>query len=229
MLVNNLRTIIIRCIVALFPICGLHVCSPNGFAQVLQSTEEDTDDPGVNIGTQIFVGLFGNTAQMMPLITHYQIRDEIELSMEQHDDLLPHIEAWRDVYKPAVRGESEDQTKWIKILDKILLPHQMERLEQIHWQAMGLNALSSPHFAERVGATREEIANYHRLVKTIDKQAAKAREEAIRNGSTEIKFVTDLQNKVESQVKSLLPEEKWKKFAELKGKKFNLEGLKRRR
>jgi DNA-binding transcriptional regulator YiaG len=172
----------------------------------------------------IYDGLFGREGQLMPLLTHRIVREEIEMSRSQHDTLIPHIAKWRASFNRKRISDQNDQTKWIDIIDDVLLPHQINRLNQIHWQAMGIHALGSPHFARRLGISRDQAKAYERLQKKTPQEYQQYIKnlEATKNRS---KVARDFKQKLSDRVKDLLDEKQWKKLIELMGKPFDLERL----
>jgi len=175
----------------------------------------------------IYRGTKGDDAQLMPLITHLKVRRDIELSLEQHDELKPHIALWKESFVEDKPDKFRDQTKWIKILDEILLRHQMERLEQIHWRAMGIHVLGSPRFQERLKLTQEEKQDYHRLRRYITKESDAIMKKRDGDSQGHAKRVAAMTKNIELKVKELLDEEQLKQFAKLLGKPFDLEDISR--
>lgn len=174
----------------------------------------------------IYAGTKGDDAQLMPLITHVKVRREIGLSPAQHEELKPHLKRWKELFKEERREKFRDQTMWIKILDDILLPHQLERLEQIHWQAMGLHVLGSPHFARRLKLTEEQSHEFDQLRIYIAKESAKISKtgEGTRDHA---KMVAEMTKNIQVRVKKLVTKKQLGEFARLLGKPFDMEGISR--
>ncbi|HIM30390.1 MAG TPA: hypothetical protein EYG57_12705 [Planctomycetes bacterium] len=172
----------------------------------------------------IYQGLFGREGQLMPLLTHRIVRDEIELSRDQHDALLPHIAKWKASFNHEQMSVHSDQTKWIKILDDVLLPHQIARLRQVHWQAMGIHALGSPHFVKRLGISRDRVRAYARLQKTTAREYQEYTKN-LETTKTPAKVAREFRKKLSDRVKDLLTEEEWKKLIKLMGPPFDLRRL----
>ena len=175
----------------------------------------------------IYMGTKGDDAQLMPLITHRKVRRDIELSLEQHDELKPHIALWKESFVAGKPDKFRDQSKWIKILDDVLLRHQMERLEQIHWRAMGIHVLGSPRFQERLKLTREETQGYERLRRYMTKEGDTIMKKRGDNSQGHAKRVAAMMKNIELKVKELLDEEQLKQFKKLLGKPFDLENISR--
>ncbi len=71
----------------------------------------------------VYDGTKGDSAQLMPLVTHVKVRREIDLSTQQWKDLQPHLKRWKESFKPDKPDEFRDQSEWIKVLDEVLVRH----------------------------------------------------------------------------------------------------------
>ena len=174
----------------------------------------------------IYYACTGDEGQLMPLISHRKVRIDIELSQAQYDELRPHLDRWQATFKRDQPDKFRDQSKWIKILDDVLLPHQMERLEQIHWQAMGLHVLGSPRFTKQLKMTKkesEEFASIRKYLQIESKKISEKGPEAKDNPQR----VAEMMKTVQTRVKALLPEERQREFKKLLGKPFDMEGVSR--
>lgn len=112
-----------------------------------------------------------------------------------------------------------------KVAD-ILLPHQMDRLEQIHLQARGITALSEPELQAKLEITDEQK---QQMVSTREELETTMRErmrEAFQGGGDAegrqqlMAQMTEMRRDVENKILALLTDDQKKAFEEMKGEAF---------
>ncbi|MBM3999539.1 MAG: hypothetical protein FJ297_08385 [Planctomycetes bacterium] len=123
----------------------------------------------------------------------------------------------------AEKAEKEARAK----LAEILLPHQMERLEQLSLQQRGVAALMDPAIQTKLNITEEQKG---KLQKAQEETSAKMRElfqgagggggGAGGNREEIMKKMTELRKASEGGVLAVLTAEQTKAFEEMKGKAF---------
>ena len=183
---------------------------------------------------------------VMQLLQVDEVREEIELTDDQVETIKkaadeqrrgrgdrPNFRDMSDEERQAflaeARERAEKQAKQAKEkIDEILLPHQIERLDEIALQMRGAAALTDKEIAAKVGLSEENI----QAVKEATEQARESMGERMRElfaqgrdggGREEMrKKFQELRKEMEDEVLAVLSEDQRQKFAELKGEPFEL-------
>lgn len=108
-----------------------------------------------------------------------QVREEIELIEDQQTQLTEFAESLRDEMRGQFEGlrdlpegerrerfeaaQAEVTEKVRAKVEEVLLPHQIERLEQIQLQLRGAGAVAEPEVAEKLGLSEDQISEIETL------------------------------------------------------------------
>lgn len=187
----------------------------------------------------------GGGFNVMGLLAVEEVRAEIELTEEQQDDVRKAAEEARDNRPPRgerpnfremsdeereqffaeMRERAEKRAQEAKEqLAEILLPHQLERLDQIALQIQGVGALANAEVAKKIGLDDEQV----KTIQTEMQEARNGMREKIREmfaaGDREgmREKIEALRKEVDEQVLAKLTDEQREKFAELKGEPFDM-------
>ncbi len=179
-----------------------------------------------------FGGRFIGPMLMVGLLRNPQVQQELKLTDQQKQQLEQMGQQWREKMRglrdlppeerrqrvEAMRSEVEKQ------LSTILNDQQMKRLKQIALQVEGYAALGRPEIAEQVGLTKEQ----RQKVGDILRQAAEKRREVFQQGQGDrqaaFQRMREIRQWVDSEIEKLLTAEQKKKWQELIGAPFKLEG-----
>ncbi len=193
-------------------------------------------------------GGIGGGMGVLGLLRIEQVQKEIELLDDQKADLEKLGEkaraAMQEVFgnfrnlsreemqqrREEIQQKMQEQQKKLQAeLEKILLPHQLERLEQIRIQLMGIRALEDPEVAEKLNITDAQKEK----IRQVQEQAREKMREAfqgMRGGQGQRpdpqamrEQFTKLREQIEKDVLAVLTPEQKKKFEELKGEPFELD------
>jgi hypothetical protein len=180
----------------------------------------------------------------MGLLGVEEVRAEIELTAEQQDQVRKAAEAARSNRprgeRPNFQEMSEQQREQFfaemreraekraaedkKTLADILVPPQLERLDQIALQIQGVGALANAEVAEKIGLDDEQIKTIQtELQEAMNGMREKMREMFAggdREGMRE--KVESLRKELDTQVLAKLTDEQRKRFEELKGEPFEM-------
>jgi hypothetical protein len=180
----------------------------------------------------------------MQLLMMDEVREEIEVTEDQAESIRKAAEEQRAGRDRADRPNFRDMTdeerekamaemrerfekdaKEAKAkISEILLPHQMERLDQIALQMQGAMALVNDDVAKKVGLSEKDIENV--------KQAAEKAQQSMRDQMREIfgagdregmaEKVQALRKKMDDDVLAVLSDVQRESFEKMKGEKFEL-------
>jgi thiol-disulfide isomerase/thioredoxin len=147
--------------------------------------------------------------------------DQIEEAADEID--LP---LWRLRDSPSDK-RSEQAVKLIDQLDRrlseILSVRQMERLDQIVWQAQGVEAILEPEVAARLKLSPEQIANISALLSSAYKRVAELRlNPQIRSESVRGTYIQKVRAETSQNIIALLNTFQQNTFAVLMGRSINL-------
>ena len=181
-----------------------------------------------------------------PILGSPEVAKELELSEEQIADIKKmgeEMRAQRGEDRPNFRDMSEeDRTKALEEmrkrgeeqakvvrgkLEKILLPHQFERLEQINLQMQGVGALNNAETAAKLGLTEEQKQKISEVVRT-NMESMRERmgqmRDAFQGGdrAAAMEKMTALRKESDGKVLAVLNDEQRKKYEEMKGKPFEM-------
>lgn len=192
---------------------------------------------------------------VMQLLQVEQVHEEIELTEDQIASIKTAAEAQREGRAGRDRGDrgdrpnfremsEEDRAKFFEEMRErgekeakeskekiaeILLPHQMERLDEIGLQVQGAVALLNSDVAEKVGLAEEDVEKVKQTIATAqegmrDKMRAMfgggGGNRPDREALTE--KIRELREGMNDEVLAVLSEDQRKKFEELQGEKFEL-------
>jgi hypothetical protein len=202
---------------------------------------------GRGFGGPGFGGRPGGGFNVMMLLGVEEVREEIELTEEQQEEIRKVAEEARSNRQPRgerpnfrdmsdeereklfaeMRERAEKQAKEAKeTLSEILMLPQMARLDQIAMQVQGVAVLANAEVAERIGLDDEQV----KTIKTEIDEATTGMREKIREifsgggGNREgmREKIEALRKDVDQEVLAKLTDEQRKKFEELKGEPFEM-------
>ena len=124
-----------------------------------------------------------------------------------------------------MRKRGEEQAKVVREkLGGILLPHQMERLEQISLQMQGTGALNNPEIAAKLGVTDEQKQKISDVLRANMETMRERMRDAFQGGDQAgaMEKMTALRKESEGKVLAVLNDDQRKKYEEMKGKPFEM-------
>ena len=192
----------------------------------------------------------GGRLDSMMLLQIDEVKEEIELSETQADDIKKAAQEQsaqrreqrgddrdrgrrrgrdmsdeeREAFFAERRKQAEAQSKKEKaILADILLPHQLERLDQIAIQLQGSRALTDKTVAAKIGLSSDDIQG---IEETLREAQDAMREKLFANGRPGredfMAKIQEARKELDEKVIATLTDEQKSKFDELKGEAFDL-------
>jgi hypothetical protein len=157
---------------------------------------------------------------------------EIRKLAEAHSaQLRKEVQNIRPVVRDKVaETEAKLQVQYDLELQKLITPKQFVRLRQIHWQQLGLHALSDENVAQTLAITKDqkehlaaaELAMFQKVRELLNPPDGRP----VGPVSPELqKRMKEARDEQERKVNEILTPVQRNQFAELKGKPFDLERL----
>lgn len=186
----------------------------------------------------------GGGAGLLRLLRVEEVQKEIELLPDQleaceklEESLRPErgggdrpnfremSEADREKFMEQMRKEgAERAVKERQELGKILLPPQMERLQEVAIQNMGLRALANPEVAAKLKLSDKQKTKLQEVQESSMEQMREQMRAAFQGGNREgmRERFQEMQKKVEADCMAVLSKEQKKAYEELKGEPFEM-------
>lgn len=168
-------------------------------------------------------------------------RVQKELGIEKNDPKIEKIKAisqslvseigqlLRTSPKEEIKKTRETINKWQakseQEAEKLLTPEQKTRLQQIHWQARGISALTEPEVAKALDLSADQQEKLVAAKNECDAKQEEIFSSANKLGTAKEEVMKQLDPvivKWQTMVDSTLSESQKLKFEELKGKPFDL-------
>jgi Spy/CpxP family protein refolding chaperone len=131
----------------------------------------------------------------------------------------------RQKFRDEMRKRFEERTKTAnEKLKKVLLPHQVKRLEQISLQLRGTGALADPDVASKLGLSEDQQTKVEETM-AANREAVMAKARELRQGGRNDQAreqLRKLRKEGEAKVLAVLTAEQKEKFEQLKGQKFEM-------
>jgi len=165
------------------------------------------------------------------LLRARQVQHELSMTMPQINDaerVIDNIDLllWRLRDLPHQQHNDEAGMlvrKLRKEVSQILSPLQIERLNQLTWQAIGIAAVLEPEVTLKLNLSDEQISKIRILLNTSnEKLTALNRDTEIRSESRNISYVKKLREETEKNVISVLNSYQQNTLRKLMGRPFNL-------
>ena len=160
---------------------------------------------------------------------HVKIREVLKpFPTELHRRVNNPTEAERSKRLTARELYAAVESELVVELKQVLKPQQFTRLQQIHWQHHGIQALSDPELAISLGITddqRQQLAAAKLEVETQRTALEKQRDEmrAKGEGTEEVqKKIQDLETQKTQKDNDILTAQQQSKFAMMLGKRFDM-------
>lgn len=184
-----------------------YVLSFKGVAKDLELSESQNDQL---IGSWIEVKRNLETA-----FRNYKMNYSPRLSSEEKREL-------ENSLAEEIKKVRENETKK---LDKVLLPHQVERLKQIQFQILRRDSDGMPGLAEALKLTKDQLKKFKslktELAKSIQNLKREARTEQLTPNEVMEKLET-IQSQSSKDVEKVLSDEQRRKLKKLEGEPFKL-------
>ncbi len=185
-------------------------------------------------------GFGGGGDPIIGLLMSEPVRKEIELMPDQEEALTKLRESASSGFDRSVdiRSMSEDdrakffaeaqekrkkmETEMREKLEEVLLPEQLERLEQISVQVRGAGALADPELAAKLNVTEDQKT---KMEEVRTKSGERMREVFSSGGGDRDKMreaFTKMRKEIDDEVLAVLTAEQRKEFEEMKGKPFEM-------
>jgi hypothetical protein len=159
---------------------------------------------------------------MLPFLQIEDLQKEIKLSAEQKEKLQPFIIESKDIMKSQSKDiKAQGDVLEGKIL-KLLLPVQIERLNQFYLQFKGASVLSNPRVQKFIDFTPEQTKNMSRI---YDEESLKMMDinRALNNPQERQKKKEIALKQWHAKMMDVLTPEQKKKLDTLKGNKFGFD------
>ncbi|MEO1615288.1 MAG: hypothetical protein AAFV88_05525 [Planctomycetota bacterium] len=188
----------------------------------------------------------GGGGSILGLLAVEKVQEELELMPDQIDAIKklssdrPQFER-PEGFDPRDRSEEnrakmtemmekmraqreEFEAKQTEKLDEVLFPEQMERLQQIQVQVMGVQALSNERVAKELKITTEQKEKLTEMGRTMrEEMMAKVREMFSGGGGGDVREkIEELRKGAEEKVLDVLTPDQKKSFEEMKGEPFEM-------
>ena len=200
-------------------------------------------------GGSNFGGGRGGTRSAMGLLRYEEVKAEIELMPDQEEALAtinknterpkyperPSRDASdedRKVYTDKVKEMlTEAAAKQREQLEEVLLPEQLERLDEISLQARGITALMDSEIAKKLELTETQTAELKETSEKSREEATTKMREMFQNarggegGFDRDKMreeMTKMREGINEKMLNVLTADQKKKFEDLKGEKFEM-------
>ena len=194
-------------------------------------------------------GMGGRSIDMGTLLSSQKIRDEVEVTEDQYTEIKTELDEarakreeergseerpnWREMsdedreafMKKMEKQRAERSKAQAKVVSNVLLPMQVERLDEIRIQLMGVAALANKEIAEKIGVSEDQI---EKMKKAVEESASSMRDkmrEMFQSGDMENirEKMTELRAEMENTALAQLSEAQKKSFEKLKGEKFEID------
>ncbi|MEM6363389.1 MAG: hypothetical protein AAF745_03110, partial [Planctomycetota bacterium] len=187
----------------------------------------------------------GGGDPMMSLLRNGAVREEIGLDEEQESALRNLSESQTRPERPdfdfenatdderrtffeEMRAKLAERAEAMKMdLEVILLPEQIERLEELSIQARGLMALSDPSVAERLNLTEAQQEEMRTVRDEASNEMRTQMRELFTSGDREgiREKVESMRAEIETKVLNVLTTEQQQSFEAMKGEPFDKAAL----
>ena len=166
------------------------------------------------------------------IATDASVLDEIrKLADQQSVEMRKQMSAMNPPHGDKVREvEAKLRLQFDPEFKKLLTPEQFTRVRQIYWQRMGIGALQEAEIVEALQLTKEQQTQisdliYDRFQKIRNvNNPAEGRPLGPANEETRRK-IEEITTETQSRGEQILTAEQRQKFADLKGKPFDLSSL----
>lgn len=192
------------------------------------------------------MGMMGGGMAPDRLLMMQEVRDELEVTEEQMTQLREAMDSlrgegpgfgrpganWRDASeeeREKMRTEMMERAKEradkVKAkLTEILLPMQLERLEQIAVQVQGVNALNNPDVAKKLELTEQQVTEIRTTIQDAFSGLRDQMREAFESGDRGNirEKMQELRKGLEEKVVAQLTDAQREAFEKMKGEPFEL-------
>jgi Spy/CpxP family protein refolding chaperone len=189
-------------------------------------------------------GMFGGAGMNLMLVNNEKVQKELEITPEQKTKIealgkemrsnMPDFGGLRDLSDDERQAKMEENRKKMEKvmqdaqakLKEILLPNQLDRLNQIRIQAAGTMILMDPAVQKDLGITDDQKAK----MKTINDDARKQGRKLFENASPEdrqanMDKMQKLRKETDEKVMDILTADQKTKLEKMKGEKFDTSSL----
>lgn len=159
---------------------------------------------------------------MLPYLQVEDLKKEIKLSAEQQAKIQAFITESNDIQKLQSRDRKTNGDILEGKIQKLLLPVQIERLNQFYLQFRGASVLSNPRVQKLLGLTSEQT---NKLMRINDEESLKVMEinNAGYNPEEKRKKKEIALDQWHAKMMDVLTPDQKKKLDALKGKKFGFD------
>jgi thiol-disulfide isomerase/thioredoxin len=168
------------------------------------------------------------------LLRAEQVRHELDITTTQIDDVERAIDSielplWRlrDLPNQSRNEQAGLLVRQLKNeLLKILTPQQMERLNQLTWQAIGIASVLEPQVASKMNLSDEQVSKISIFLNaSYAEMAALQRNTAVYSGRNQVAYIRKLRQETEKKVFSVLNNYQQVTLRRLMGRTFDLSGV----
>ncbi len=190
-------------------------------------------------------GRVGAALDPARLLGMKEVRDELEITDEQAeqirelaDELRPAAgerrerpdfqnmsDAERAEFRETMQAQLRERAQKMKgKLSEILLPPQLDRLQQISIQVQGIGALRNEEFAKKLGVSDEQKTAITEAMESAGREMREKMRELFQSGDMEQvrEKMSEMRKEIETKALSHLTDEQRKMFEEAKGEPFEM-------
>jgi hypothetical protein len=166
--------------------------------------------------------LLASPSAMLPFLQVEDLQKEIKLSTEQKEKLQPFIKESKDILKLQGRDRNVQGDILAGKIQILLLPVQIERLNEFYLQYAGASVLRNPRVQKLLDITAEQTKNLTRIDDGGSTQVMEINK-AGDNPQEKQKKKEIVLNQWHAQMMDVLTPDQKKKLETLKGKKFGFD------
>lgn len=189
-------------------------------------------------------GMRGGSSNVMSLLRIEAVQTELEISPAQKEAIeklseqgrgeRPDFGNFREMSEEErremfekMRKQAEERAKEMEAqLEEVLLPQQIERLEQISLQLRGVQALGDPKVAGKLGITEAQKKELEEARDSLGEKMRDRMREMFQGGGGPQgdlrEAMTNMREEMEKEILGVLTKSQQEKFEELKGEKFEM-------
>jgi hypothetical protein len=163
-------------------------------------------------------GFGGFQQDPISLLRSQAVRTELEID----EDQAKQVEAVRrEMDEELNKSRQEISAKYLAKVEKVLQPHQAQRLREINLQLRGLAALNDPEVAKKLGLSEAQLKE----ITTKREEGNTKIQEARRDGGgfnrETLEKIREIQQEIDQSVLNVLSDSQKKEYETMKGKEFD--------
>ena len=160
-----------------------------------------------------------------------QPRDKSDFNPRDYDFRNASEEEKAELFKKIQSRRAEQLTQQKQQLEEVLMPEQMERLEQLAIQVQGLMALGDPQVQKEIGLSSSQVDQLKKIRSDQDGKMREGLRDMWQSGKREDmrEKMMEMRKGIESSMLEVLDTNQKEKFESMKGKPFDFESIQKDR